>query len=149
MVEAVGENVKNVIIGDIVMPVYLGECGSCLNCKSGKSNLCHVYPLSLTGLLPDGTSRMSISGTGERVYHQISCSTWSEYTVFDSNYLVKVDPKLPLPHASFLSCGFTTGFGAAWRTASVEEGSTVVVLGLGAVGLGVSISIGFLICDVL
>lgn len=136
MVEAVGENVNNVDIGDMVMPVYLGECGDCLNCKSGKSNLCHVYSLNLSGLLPDGTSRMSISSTGEKLYHHLSCSTWSEYTVFDSNYLVKVDPKLPLPHASFLSCGFTTGFGSAWRTASVEKGSTVAVLGLGAVGLG-------------
>lgn len=118
------------------MPLYLGECGDCLNCKSGKSNLCHVHPLNLTSLLPDGTSRMSISGTGEKLYHHLSCSTWSEYTVIDSNYVVKVDPKLPLPHASFLSCGFTTGFGSAWRTASVEKGSTVAVLGLGAVGLG-------------
>lgn len=123
------------------MPVYLGECGDCLNCKSGKSNLCHVYPLNLSSLLPDGTSRMSISSTGEKLYHHLSCSTWSEYTVFDSHYMVKVDPNLPLPHASFLSCGFTTGFGSAWRTASVEKGSTVAVLGLGAVGLGVSVSI--------
>ncbi|KAL8095542.1 8-hydroxygeraniol oxidoreductase-like [Apium graveolens] len=136
MVEAVGENVNNVEIGDIVMPFYLGECGDCLNCNSGKSNLCHVYPLNLSGLLPDGTSRMSIASTGEKLYHHFCCSTWSEYTVLDSHYMVKVDPKLPLPHASFLSCGFTTGFGSAWRTANVDKASTVAVLGLGAVGLG-------------
>ena len=42
-------------------------------------------------------------------------------------------------NASFLSCGFTTGYGAAWKEAKVEKGSSVAVLGLGAVGLGVCI----------
>ncbi|CBI16174.3 unnamed protein product, partial [Vitis vinifera] len=40
-------------------------------------------------------------------------------------------------NASFLSCGFTTGYGTAWKEAKVEKGSSVVVLGLGVVGLGV------------
>ena len=57
--------------------------------------------------------------------------------VVDDNYVVKLDPTISLPHASFLSCGFSTGFGAAWKDAKVESGSTVAVLGLGAVGLGV------------
>ncbi|CAK9166011.1 unnamed protein product [Ilex paraguariensis] len=135
MVESVGENVTGLKEGDIVMPLYLGECGECLNCKSGKTNLCHVYPLGFSGLLADGTSRMSVGG--QKIYQHFSCSTWSDYIVIDANYAVKVDPRLPLPHASFLCCGFTTGFGAAWKEANVEKGSTVAVLGLGAVGLGV------------
>lgn len=94
--------------------------------------------------MPDGTSRMSIAGGGGgsggplKLYHFLSCSTWSQYTVVDANYVVKIDSSLALPHASFLSCGFTTGFGATWKEAEVEEGSTVAVFGLGAVGLGVS-----------
>ncbi|KAL7183354.1 hypothetical protein ACSBR2_025707 [Camellia fascicularis] len=70
-------------------------------------------------------------------YHFLSCSTWSEYTVINIHYIVKIDPRIALPHASFISCGFSTGFGAAWKEAKVEKGSTVAVLGLGAVGLGV------------
>ncbi|CAK9140387.1 unnamed protein product [Ilex paraguariensis] len=135
MVESVGENVRGLKEGDTVMPLYLGECGECLNCKSGKTNLCHVHPLGFSGLLGDGTSRMSVGG--QKIYHHFSCSTWSEYIVIDANYAVKVDPGLALPHASFLCCGFTTGFGAAWKEANVQKGSTVAVLGLGAVGLGV------------
>ncbi|KAK2997793.1 hypothetical protein RJ639_025579 [Escallonia herrerae] len=134
-VESVGENVRGLKEGDVVMPLYLGECGGCLNCKSGKTNLCHAYPLNFNGLMPDGTSRMSVGG--EKIYHHFSCSTWSEYVVIDSNYVVKVDPRMVLPHASFLACGFTTGYGAAWREVDVKKGSTVAVLGLGAVGLGV------------
>lgn len=127
----------NVKEGDIVMPLYLGECKECANCKSRKTNLCHTYSLGFSGLMPsDGTSRMS-TASGEIFYHHFSCSTWSVYIVIDSNFVLKVDPRLPLPHASFLSCCFTTGFGAAWKEANVKKGSTVAVLGLSAVGLGV------------
>ena len=85
--------------------------------------------------MPDNTSRMSIRG--ERIYHITSCATWSEYMVSDANYILKVDPTIDRAHASFISCGFSTGFGAAWKEANVESGSTVAVFGLGAVGLGV------------
>nr|AVX32614.1 alcohol dehydrogenase VoADH1 [Valeriana officinalis] len=138
VVESAGEDVKDVKEGDIVMPLYLGECGECLNCSSGKTNLCHKYPLDFSGVLPsDGTSRMSVAKSGEKIFHHFSCSTWSEYVVIESSYVVKVDSRLPLPHASFLACGFTTGYGAAWKEADIPKGSTVAVLGLGAVGLGV------------
>ncbi|KAL2236917.1 alcohol dehydrogenase-like 1 isoform X2 [Sesamum indicum] len=134
VVESVGEQVTNLKVGDIVMTLYLGECGECLNCSSGRTNLCHKYPLGFDGLMPDGTSRLSVGG--ERTYHLVSCSTWSEYAVIDANYTVKVDPRLSPPHASFLCCGFTTGFGSSWREVNIEKGSTVAVIGLGAVGLG-------------
>lgn len=138
VIESVGEDVTNLKVGDTVMPLYLGECGECLNCNSGRTNLCHKYPLSFSGVLADGTSRMSVGG--EKIYHHFSCSTWSEYIVIQSNYAVKVDPRVSLPHASFLCCGFTTGFGSTWREVNIEKGSTVAVIGLGAVGLGVRLN---------
>ncbi|XP_056171043.1 CYP enzymes assisting alcohol dehydrogenase-like [Syzygium oleosum] len=134
IVESVGEEVEELKEGDVVIPAYIGECRECENCNSERTNLCLRYPLSLNGMLPDGTSRMSIRG--QTLYHLLSCSTWSEYTVSDANYVVKVDPGVALPHASFLSCGFSTGFGAAWMDSKVESGSSVAVIGLGAVGLG-------------
>ncbi|PWA69594.1 alcohol dehydrogenase 1 [Artemisia annua] len=137
MVESIGEDTETALkIGDVVIPLYLGECGQCSNCKNGKTNLCHIYPVGFNGLMNDGTSRMSIAATGERIYHHVSCSTWSEYMVIDVNYVLKIDPKMSLPHASLLSCGFTTGFGAPWKEAQVFKGSSVVVFGLGVVGLG-------------
>lgn len=140
-IESVGEGVKELEKGDIVIPSYLGECGHCENCSSGKTNLCQTYPLqAFTGTMPsDGTTRMLVRG--QPLYHFLSCSTWSEYTVVDANYVVKIDPRVALPHASFLSCGFTTGFGAVWKEAKVHKGSSVAVVGLGAVGLGVSVSV--------
>ncbi|XP_062147406.1 8-hydroxygeraniol oxidoreductase-like [Alnus glutinosa] len=135
VVESVGEEVRDLKEGDFVIPTYVGECKECENCLSGKTNLCLKYPVPLTGLMPDDTSRMSVKG--KTLYHVFSCSTWSEYMVVDANYVAKLDPSIALPHASFLSCGFSTGFGGAWKEAAIEKGSTVAVLGLGAVGLGV------------
>ncbi|KAK7258164.1 hypothetical protein RIF29_32666 [Crotalaria pallida] len=134
VVESVGNQVTNVKEGDMVIPSTIGECQECENCISGKTNLCLTYPLKVTGLMPDNTSRMSIRG--HKVYHVFSCATWSEYMVIDANYIIKVDPSIDLAHASFISCGFTTGFGAAWKEAKVKSGSSVAIFGLGAVGLG-------------
>ncbi|XP_065853926.1 8-hydroxygeraniol oxidoreductase-like [Euphorbia lathyris] len=135
LVESIGEKVKGVKEGDIVIPTFIAECEECENCLSSETNLCLNHPINRNGLMPDGTSRMSIKG--QKLYHLFTCSTWCEYMVIHSNYVVKVDPSIPLPHASFISCGFTTGFGAAWKEAKVKQGSTVAVFGLGAVGLGV------------
>ncbi|KAK4798123.1 hypothetical protein SAY86_030449 [Trapa natans] len=142
VVESVGEKVKDLKEGDVVMPLLVGECGECQHCTSGETNLCLVHPISFTGTMPDGTSRLHLpppaaGGGGQRqpLYHCICCSTWAEYFVADAAYVIK-PPELPLPHASFLSCGFSTGFGAAQVEARIKEGSTVAVLGLGAVGLG-------------
>ncbi|KAI9081501.1 hypothetical protein K1719_036522 [Acacia pycnantha] len=134
VVESVGEKVTNFKEGDVVIPIYVGECGECENCVSKESNICLRYPLSVSGLMPDGTSRISVGG--QKAYHVFSCSTWCEYMVSDENYLMKVDPSIDLAHASFISCGFSTGFGASWKTAQVQSGSSVAVFGLGAVGLG-------------
>ncbi|GJR77833.1 alcohol dehydrogenase 1 [Tanacetum coccineum] len=136
VIESVGKDAKGLKPGDIVMPLYLGECGQCLNCKTGKTNLCHVYLPPFSGLMNDGTSRMTIARTGESIYHFTSCSTWTKYAVADCNYVLKIDPKISYPHASFLPCGFTTGFGATWRETQLSKGSLVSVFGIGTVGLG-------------
>ncbi|CAL5211721.1 unnamed protein product [Lathyrus oleraceus] len=134
VVESVGDEITNLKEGDLIIPTYIGECEECENCVSGKTNLCLTHPVRLNGLMPDNTSRLSVRG--QTLYHVLSCATWSEYVVVDVNYLLKVDPTTNLAHASFISCGFSTGYGACWKEAAVETGSTVAVFGLGAVGLG-------------
>ncbi|XP_024021370.1 alcohol dehydrogenase-like 1 [Morus notabilis] len=136
VVESIGEEVTDLREGDVVIPTMVAECGDCENCASGSTNLCLKYPMDVSGLMLDGTSRMSVKG--QTLYHTFSCSTWSEYMVVNVNYVLKVDPaSLQLPLLSFLSCGFSTGFGAPWKEAMVQTGSSVAVIGLGAVGLGV------------
>ncbi|XP_068636019.1 8-hydroxygeraniol oxidoreductase-like [Aristolochia californica] len=135
VVESVGEGVKEFQEGDLVLPTFIGECGACENCLSEETNFCLKHSPSFSGLMEDGTSRMSVKG--QKLYHTFSCSTWSEYTVASINYLVKVDPLVDLPQASILSCGFSTGYGSAWKVAQVEKDSIIAIFGLGAVGLGV------------
>ncbi|GLT95273.1 hypothetical protein SLE2022_129650 [Rubroshorea leprosula] len=134
VVESVGEGVTEFKEGDFVIPVYVAECQKCENCTSEKTNLCLTYPLDFSCLMLDGTSRMSVRG--QRLYQMFCCSTWSEFMVVNVNNALKIDPGLDLAHASVLSCGFSTGFGAAWKEAQVEKGSSVAIFGLGSVGLG-------------
>lgn len=68
----------------------------------------------------------------------MNTSTFSEYTVLDSACVLKVPDVAPLSRMCLLSCGISTGVGAAWNAANVDEGSKVAIFGLGAVGLAVA-----------
>jgi len=134
IVESIGENVTSVAVGDHVIPLYTPECGTCKFCLSGKTNLCQkIRTTQGQGLMPDGTTRFSVNG--QPIFHYMGCSTFSEYTVLPEISLAKVNPKAPLEEVCLLGCGVTTGMGAVINTASVEEGATVAVFGLGGIGL--------------
>ncbi|WP_025733847.1 S-(hydroxymethyl)glutathione dehydrogenase/class III alcohol dehydrogenase [Carnimonas nigrificans] len=136
IVEEVGEGVTSVAPGDHVIPLYTAECGKCKFCLSGKTNLCGaVRATQGKGVMPDGTSRFSFEG--KPLYHYMGTSTFSEYTVVSEYSLAKISPDAPLDRVCLLGCGITTGIGAVFNTAKVEEGATVAVFGLGAIGLSV------------
>ncbi|MGD1931149.1 MAG: S-(hydroxymethyl)glutathione dehydrogenase/class III alcohol dehydrogenase [Leptolyngbyaceae cyanobacterium] len=136
VVEEIGAGVTSVQPGDQVIPLYVPECGECKFCLSGKTNLCQaVRATQGKGLLPDGTTRFSVNG--DPLYHYMGTSTFSEYTVVPEIALAKINPQAPLEKACLLGCGITTGIGAVLNTAKVEAGATVVVFGLGGVGLSV------------
>nr|CAB3499882.1 unnamed protein product [Digitaria exilis] len=144
VVESVGEGVEDLAPGDHVVPIFNGECGSCAYCDSGKTSLCGPYRVDpfKTTMTSDGGTRFSVvdrsSGDRRPVYHFLNTSTFAEYTVLDAACAVKVHPEAPLEKMCLLSCGISTGVGAAWNTANVFAGSTVAVFGLGAVGLAVA-----------
>ena len=136
IVEAVGEGVTSVAVGDHVIPLYTAECGECKFCLSGKTNLCSsVRETQGKGLMPDGTTRFSYNG--EPIYHYMGTSTFSEYTVVNEINLVNIDKEAPLDKVALFGCGVTTGLGAVENTAKVEEGAVTAVFGLGAIGLAV------------
>ncbi|XP_020671303.1 alcohol dehydrogenase 1A [Pogona vitticeps] len=134
VVESVGEGVTCVKPGDKVIPLFVPQCGKCSSCRSTRGNLCSSNDLSEPrGLMPDGTSRFTCKG--KNLYHFISTSTFTEYTVVHENSVVKIDAAAPLEKVCLIGCGFSTGYGAAVKTAQVEPGSTCAVFGLGGVGL--------------
>ncbi len=134
IVEAVGEGVTSLAVGDHVIPLYTAECRQCKFCKSGKTNLCQaVRATQGKGLMPDGSTRFSWKG--QPVYHYMGCSTFSEYTVVPEISLAKIPKEAPLEKVCLLGCGVTTGIGAVLNTAKVEAGATVAIFGLGGIGL--------------
>lgn len=134
VVEAIGQGVTSVAVGDHVIPLYTPECGQCKFCLSGKTNLCQAIRATQgQGLMPDGTSRFSLNG--KPLFHYMGTSTFSEYTVLPEIALAKINKAAPLDKVCLLGCGITTGIGAVLHTAKVEPGSTVAIFGLGGIGL--------------
>uniref|UniRef100_A0A7N0U6U1 Alcohol dehydrogenase n=1 Tax=Kalanchoe fedtschenkoi TaxID=63787 RepID=A0A7N0U6U1_KALFE len=138
VVESVGENVEEVKAGDMVVPSFVAQCGECRDCKSSRSNMCSKFKApNHSGLPRNGGSRFKDSN-GQTLNHFLWVSSFSEYTVLDVTHVVKIGDGIPPEKACLLSCGVSTGVGAAWKVADVEEGSTVAIFGLGAVGLAVA-----------
>lgn len=141
IIESVGEGVTEVAAGDHVIPLFNGECGTCRCCENPNTNTCEkmgVNPMKTT-MDHDGKSRFTTADERRQpIYHFLNTSTFSEFTVLESACVVKIDSEAPIKNMTLLSCGLSTGVGAAWNTANVEAGSTVAIFGLGAVGLAVA-----------
>ncbi|XP_059063913.1 alcohol dehydrogenase isoform X1 [Cryptomeria japonica] len=135
VVESVGGGVTDLKPGDHVLPVFTGECGECRHCKSEESNMCDLLRINTDRgvMLSDGKSRFSIGG--EPIYHFLGTSSFSQYTVAHVGSVAKINPAAPLNKVCILSCGVSTGMGAALNVAKPKKGSTVAVFGLGGVGL--------------
>jgi S-(hydroxymethyl)glutathione dehydrogenase/alcohol dehydrogenase len=132
----VGAGVTSLAKGDHVIPLYTPECRGCKSCLSRKTNLCTAIRATQgKGVMPDGTSRFSVGG--KKVHHYMGCSTFSSYTVLPEIALAKIRPDAPFDKVCYVGCGVTTGIGAVINTAKVEAGASVVVFGLGGIGLNV------------
>ena len=136
VVVEVGPGVTALRPGDHVIPLYTPECRQCKSCLSRKTNLCtSIRATQGRGLMPDGSSRFSFGG--KPLLHYMGCSTFANYTVLPEIALARVRDDAPFETICYIGCGVTTGIGAVLFTAKVEPGSTVVVFGLGGIGLNV------------
>jgi S-(hydroxymethyl)glutathione dehydrogenase/alcohol dehydrogenase len=136
IVREVGAGVTSVAPGDHVIPLYIPECRQCKSCLSGKTNLCTAIRATQgKGVMPDGTSRFSYKG--EAIHHYMGCSTFSNFTVLPEIAVAKIREDAPFKTSCYIGCGVTTGVGAVVNTAKVEPGASVVVFGLGGIGLNV------------
>lgn len=136
IVEAVGEGVTRLQVGDHVTLSWTPDCGDCFYCQRGQPNLCETYTEPIwNGVMLDGTSR--VRWQDAPVYIYCGLGTFAEYAVVPEASCVKIDKQIPLQAAALVGCAVATGVGAALYTANVKPGDSVVVYGAGGIGLNI------------
>ncbi len=134
VVEEVGEAVRTLAPGDKVIFTFVPACGRCYFCLRGMSVDCERGSgIGGRGELLDGTYRAR-TADGASLGQSTRLGALSERVVVHEDSCVKVPADTDLRVASLLSCGFTTGAGAAINIAKTEVGDSVVVIGVGGVG---------------
>ncbi|MFM7274748.1 MAG: Zn-dependent alcohol dehydrogenase [Gammaproteobacteria bacterium] len=132
-VDAVGPGVTHLAPGDPVILTPLPACGGCYFCLRGQPTLCVNGASLATMALPDGET--GLSRDGRRILRGVGVGAFAEYVVTPAIAAIKVDPDVPLDIACVIGCAMQTGVGAVLNTAAVEYGATVLVQGLGGIGL--------------
>ena len=134
VVEALGQGVTDLNIGDHVVMVFMPSCGHCDPCAGGRPALCEPGAAANgKGELLSG-HRALHAGT-ETLNHHLGCSAFAEHAVVSRRSLVKIDPILSFAEAALFGCAVLTGVGAVVNTAGLKTGQSAVVIGLGGVGL--------------
>ncbi|HEY2259827.1 MAG TPA: zinc-binding dehydrogenase [Solirubrobacteraceae bacterium] len=137
VVEAVGEGVTDIAVGEHVVLCMVPSCGVCKACRAGRRTLCEPAGLrSVAGMLLDGSSRLHATD-GTVLQHGLSVACFAEYAVVAAAAAIPIPAEIPLWQAALLGCGVVTGFGAVTYAARVRIGERVCVIGCGGVGLQV------------
>jgi Zn-dependent alcohol dehydrogenase len=135
VVEAIGEGVTTLAPGDRVVLTPCPPCGQCYYCQRGEFSIC-VNSLGLmTSTLADGGTRLSRGG--RQLFRGLAIGGLGELATVQEAAAVKVPDDVPLDVACVIGCAVQTGVGAVVNTARVEPGATVLVTGLGGVGLSI------------
>jgi alcohol dehydrogenase (nicotinoprotein) len=132
VVEAVGDGVTRVAVGDHIVCSFIPACGSCRYCSTGRQNLCDAGKNASTGEFPDGTFRFHLDG--EDLGGLCVLGTFSQYAVVSEFSCIPIPDDIPFEVAALVSCGVPTGWGSAVYAAGVRAGQTVVIYGAGGVG---------------
>ncbi|MFL6163671.1 MAG: zinc-binding dehydrogenase [Jatrophihabitantaceae bacterium] len=123
-----GPAVGTVQAGDRVVLLWISPCRECFFCRRGEPHLCE-----------HGSERASapyaLDQHDEPIYPGLGVGSFAEQTVVRSNAVVPVPADISTTDAALLGCAVTTGVGAVTTVARVTPGSSVLVLGLGGVGL--------------
>jgi Zn-dependent alcohol dehydrogenase len=135
VVDALGPGVSDLSVGDRVVLTPVPPCGVCYGCLRGEPGVCVSIQGMMTSALPDG--RTGLARKGEKVYRGVNLGAFAEYTVLPATGAVKVPADSPLDVLCVIGCAVQTGVGAVLNTARVEPGASVLVLGLGGIGLSV------------
>jgi len=135
IVDAVGAGVDHLAAGDHVVLTPIPPCGVCYWCVRGEPGVCVNADAIATNTFADGST--GLSRRGSMVFRGVGLGGFAEYILCSASGAVKVPASVPLEIACVVGCAVQTGVGAVLNTARVEEGATVLVMGLGGVGLSI------------
>lgn len=135
IVEAVGPHTSGFAEGDHVVFSFLPSCGRCRWCATGHQNLCNLGASIGTNARWDDPQSFRLAMDGRPVGQMCGLSTFCEHTTVSVYSAVKIDPSIPLELACLTGCGVGTGWGAAVNSAEVRPGQTVIVMGVGGIGI--------------
>ncbi|WP_420750182.1 NDMA-dependent alcohol dehydrogenase [Rhodococcus sp. O3] len=134
VVTKVGPGVTNLEEGDHVVLAFIPACGRCRSCAKGLQNICDMGANLLTGqAIADGSNRVSLRG--EPVIQMCLLGTFAPYVTVNEASVIKIEKDIPLEKAALLGCGVATGWGSATAIGGTQVGDTVVVIGVGGVGI--------------
>ena len=134
IVVEVGPGVMSVQPGDHVSASFIPSCGRCRYCSTGRQNLCDAGAGTMqNGMITDGTSRHFLGDEPLKLMAKLG--TFSQYSTVAEASVIKVDDDLPMDVVALVSCGVATGWGSATMRADVRPGDTVVVVGVGGIGI--------------
>jgi S-(hydroxymethyl)glutathione dehydrogenase / alcohol dehydrogenase len=135
VVSELGPDVTGLAVGDPVVLTMAPSCGRCYWCVRGERTLCRTFAGLVGGAYPDGSTRLSWNGA--EVRRGLVLAAFAEQTVVPVEAAVRVPDDVPSSVAAVIGCAVQTGVGAVLNTARVPVGASVVVSGLGAVGLSI------------
>ena len=134
VVVELGEGVDKLSLGDHVVFAFLPSCGSCSYCNTGRAALCEPgAEANGKGTLLGGYKR--IHNQGDYYHHHLGVSGFAEFSVASVDSLVKIDQEIPFEIAALFGCAVMTGVGAVVNTAELKFGESILIVGLGGVGL--------------
>ncbi|MFP5070204.1 NDMA-dependent alcohol dehydrogenase [Pseudonocardia nantongensis] len=133
VVTEVGDEIHDLKVGDHVVLSFLPSCGRCRMCVSGRSNMCDLGNGVLGGTAPDGTHRVHARDKGVGCMSYLG--TFSPHVTVPVDAAVKIAEDIPLDKAALIGCGVPTGWGSSVYAADMQLGDTVVIVGIGGVGI--------------
>lgn len=131
----VGPGVTSLSVGDHVVLSFVPACGRCPSCARGRQHLCDLGAFLLAGRQVSDMTARHHAKDGHDLGLMCCLGTFSPFTVVNEASCIKITEDIPLDRAALVGCGVTTGWGSAVNAAAVEPGDTVVVIGLGGVGM--------------
>jgi len=136
VVEAIGEGVESLRVGQRVIVPGTPECGVCFYCSIGRPDQCsELFDRPNVSATSDGYHQVAVGAAGEPIKASGLVGGYADMMNVHATQVFPIESDLPDEHLSMLGCGITTGIGAVRNAAKVAPGDSVVVVGLGHVGL--------------